>query len=290
MTFSFKHFICLFFLLAFSLYKANATDIIRYVDSKTHPDPKQSYFVDLLTLALEASKTEFGDYQLRPEAIEMAQERTSWMLERNEFIDLTWRMTSKDLETKLQAIYFPILKGLMGYRIFIIRREDSHNYKSDISLNDLKRIHSGQGHNWPDTEILLSNGFNVTRGYDIYLLDMLKKSRFDYYPRALHEPWFEIENEPQLTVESNLMLKYPAPIFFFVNKENKRLSKRLTLGLNKLLDSGKFEQFFLTHSVTAGIQAKAKTKTRTVFELKNPLLSNEVKLLLTDKRLWINTQ
>jgi len=269
---------------------ANASDLVRYVDSEKHPDPKQSYFVDLLTLALEASKEEYGDYQLQPVAIEMAQGRTSIMLQRNEYIDLTWRMTSKELEQKLQAIYFPILKGLMGHRIFIIRKNEQDIFTHNLSLEDLKKIDLGQGHNWPDTDILLNNGFNVTKGYDIYLLEMLKKGRFNYYPRALHEPWLEIINEPELAVEKKLMINYPAPMFFFVNKQNKHLQQRLEFGLTKLLNSGRFEQFFINHAITSGILTKANVRKRTVFELKNPLLSEQSKALLEDSRLWIELE
>ena len=269
------------------IYSVNATDLIRYVDSKKYPDPKQSYFVDLLTLTLEASKEKYGDYQLQPVAIEMAQGRTSIMLQRNELIDLTWRVTSKELEQKLQAIYFPILKGLMGHRIFIIQKNAQHIFTKELPLKTLKMINLGQGHNWPDTDILLTNGFSVAKGYDIYLLEMLKKGRFNYFPRALHEPWLEIINEPDLAVEKNLMIKYPAPMFFFVNKQNKHLQQRLEFGLTKLLNSGKFEQFFINHSITSGILTKAKVRKRTVFEIKNPLLSEQAKALLNESRFWI---
>lgn len=268
----------------------NASDFVRYVDSKKYPDPKQSYFVELLTLALEASKEKYGAYQLQPVAIEMAQGRTSIMLQRNELIDLTWRMTTKELEQKLQAIYFPILKGLMGHRIFIIRKSEQSLFTKELSLENLKEIHLGQGNNWPDADVLLANGFSVIQGYDIHLLEMLKKGRFNYFPRALHEPWYEIINEPDLIVEENLMIKYPAPMFFFVNKHNKLLQQRLEFGLSQLLNSGKFEQFFLNHPVTSGILAKANVNNRRIFELKNPLLSEQVKKLLLDERLWISTK
>ena len=287
MKFSIYHQILLSISFAISINMANATDLVRYVDSKKYPDPKQSYFVDLLTLALEASKEKYGDYELEPVSIEMAQARTSLMLQRNELIDLTWRMTSQELEQKLQAIYFPILKGLMGHRIFIIRQGEQSYFTKELSLENLKSMHLGQGNNWPDTDILIANGFSVTKGYDIYLLEMLKKGRFDYYPRALHEPWFEVNNEPELAVEENLMLKYPAPMFFFVNKQNKRLQQRLTFGLKELLNSGAFEQFFLNHTVTSGILTKSKVKQRTIFELHNPLLSSQTQKLLTDKRYWV---
>jgi len=263
-------------------------DIVRYVNSEKFPDPKQSYFVDLLTLALEASKEKFGDYQMQGVAIEMAQGRTSIMLERNAYIDVAWRMTSKELEQHLQAIYFPLLKGMMGYRIFIIRKNDQHFFNKNISLQALKLIPLGQGYNWPDTDILVGNGFNVTRGYDNYLLKMLAHKRFDLFPRAIHEPWLEIKGKPEFMVEKKLMLKYPAPIFFFVNQANKRLQQRLNYGLNELLNTGKFEQFFLNHPVTAGILDKANVSSRAIFTLNNPLLSEQTKILLKDQRLWIN--
>lgn len=266
---------------------ANGTELIRYVTSAKYPDPKESYFVDLLTLALEASKAQYGHYTLQPVNIEMAQERTSIMLQRNEYIDLTWRMTSKALEQQLQAIYFPIIKGLMGSRIFIIRKNSLSLFKKDLSLSELKTIPLGQGHHWPDTEILLANGFKVTKGYDMFLIEMLKKNRFDYYPRALHEPWLEIASEQELTVEEHFMLRYPAPMFFFVNKENKRLQQRLRLGLKSLLESGEFEKFFSEHTVTSGILDKANIKNRITFNLPNHLLSERSKELLADKRLWI---
>jgi len=266
---------------------ANAVDLVRYIDSKDFPDPKQSYFVDLLKLTLEASQDQYGEYQLQPVNIEMAQARTSIMLQRNEYIDLTWRMTSQQLEQQLQAIYFPILKGLMGYRIFIITKKQQQLFNKNISLNTLKNLYLGQGYNWPDTEILLANGFNVIQGHDNFLIEMLKKQRFDYFPRALHEPWPEIAGDNTLTVEEHLMLQYPAPVFFFVNKENKRLQQRLAFGLSKLLESGKFEHFFLNHPITSGITAKANVNKRTIFPLENPLLSEQTKELLADDRLWI---
>jgi len=274
-------------LLISTVTHADEVDIVRYIDSKEFPDPKQSYFVDLLKLTLEASKDQFGEYQLQPINIEMAQARSSLMLQRNEYIDLTWRMTSQQLEQKLQAIYFPILKGLMGYRIFIIHKDQQYRFNKNTSLAELQSLHLGQGYNWPDTKILLANGFNVIQGYDNFLLDMLKKSRFNYFPRALHEPWPEIAGDNTLSVEKNIMLQYPAPVFFFVNKDNKRLQKRLNFGLSKLLESGRYEHFFLNHPITSGIKNKANVSKRSVFRLENPLLSQKTKELLSDVRLWI---
>lgn len=264
-----------------------AQDLVRYIYSEKFPDSKNKYFIDLLTLALESTKAEFGDYKLQPVAVEMAQERTSKMLERNEYIDLTWRMSSKDLEQQLQAIYFPLLKGLMGYRIFIIRRDDQSLFSNTMTLSDLQKISAGQGFNWPDNKVLVSNGFTLMQGYDVYLLKMLTNNRFDYFPRALHEPWLEISGNDELIVEKNILLKYHAPIYFFVNKANKRLAKRLDIGLMKLMNSGEFDNFFNNNTLFSGVLEKANLAARKVFELNNPLISEETKDLINDDRLWL---
>jgi len=262
---------------------ASAVDLVRYVESE---DGKQSYFVDLLKLTLETSRDKYGDYLLIGVAVDMAQGRSSIMLERNEVIDLTWRMSSREIESKLQTIYFPLLKGLMGHRIFIIRAGEQAIFNKKITVKELKNISVGQGQNWPDTDILIANNFKVAAGYDDYLLTMLERKRFDYFPRALHEPWFEIKDKPAFVIEKNLMLRYPAPMYFYVNKTNKRLHQRLVYGLEKLLNNGKFEQFFLTHPITSGIIEKSKAKQRLIFDLNNPLLSEQSQALLSDKRLW----
>jgi hypothetical protein len=280
----------IFLVLISKITFASETDLVRYVESKKYPDLKQSYFVDLLTLALEASKARYGDYRLQPVNIEMAQARTSAMLQRDEYIDLTWRMASQTLEDKLQAVYFPILKGLMGYRIFIIQQDKQYLFTKNTMLVDLKKVVLGQGHNWADSEILLANGFNVVKGSDEALINMLKKGRFRYFPRALHEPWLEIANKAELTVEKYIMLYYPAPTYFFVNKKNTRLQQRLSFGLAQLLESGKFEHYFLNHKITSGILTKANVKNRILFHLHNPLLSEKSKELLADERLWIHLQ
>jgi len=277
-----------FFLLYVVINACYATDVVRYIVSEKFPDPKTLYFSDLLKLTLEQTQEEYGDYLLQPIVIETGQERTSVMLERNEFIDIAWRMTSKTLEDRLQAVYVPLLKGMMGYRIFIIRADEQIRFPKDILLSELKAMPVGQGVNWADTDILKSNDFTVVEGSFSNLIKMLAKDRFSYFPRALHEPWQEIKNNNAFLVEQNLALKYNSPIFFFVNKTNTRLNDRINLGLKKLIESGEFDSFFTNHPMTSGILDKVRLSTRTVFELTNPFISDKTQALVNDKNLWLN--
>jgi len=275
------------FLLASSM-NANALDVVRYNISETYPEAKQAYYIDLLKLILDASSDKYGDFELTPVILDMSQGRASVMLQQERTIDILWRMTSQALEQDLQAIYIPLLKGLMGVRIAIIRKSDSTIFSSEITLDKLKKMSLGQGYDWPDSNILRANGFNVVEGRGFSLLTMLEKQRFDYFPRAIHEPWLEIADREQLAIEQHFLLKYPAPMYFFINKDNRRLVERIEYGFTKIVNSGAFKQFFSQHPVTQNMFKKAKLPQRKVFKLDNPLLSDKSRAILNNKSLWLD--
>ena len=87
-------------------------------------------------------------------------------------------MTSINREQQLRAVYFPLLKVLMGHRIAIIRKEDKARFANITSLEQLQAISVGQGFDWPDTDILERQGFILVYGADHHLLGMLEKRRF----------------------------------------------------------------------------------------------------------------
>ncbi len=267
---------------------ADATDVVRYNISETYPEAKQAYYIDLLTLILAASSEQYGDFKLSPVLLDMSQGRASAMLQQGRTIDVAWRMTSQALEQDLQAIYIPLLKGLMGVRIAVIRKSDSAIFSSDVTLDKLKKMSLGQGYDWPDSDILRANGFDVVEGRGFSLLTMLEKHRFDYFPRAIHEPWLEIADKEHLAVEQHFLLRYPAPMYFFTKKENRRLAQRIEYGFTRIVDSGAFEQFFFQHPVTQNMFLKANLPQRKVFMLDNPLLSDKSRAILSNKSLWLD--
>jgi len=262
---------------------------VKYGTSLLLKNAQQSYYLEVLKLALEKSSDKYGSFELQEQVLEMHQGRTLNMLEQGKVVDVVWSMTSIEREQRFNTVYIPILKGLMGYRIGIIRANEQYQFSDIEHLSQLKRVPIGQGINWPDTQVLLSNGLNVIQGATRNLLPMLKMKRFDFYPRGLHEPWGEIAEESNLKVESRLLLKYPAPVYFFVNKNNEKLSKRLEVGLKKAINDGSFNSLFYSHKLTSGAIEKAQLSKRRIFELHNPLLSDKTKLLLSDDRFWLSS-
>lgn len=274
--------------------EANAIDAkkiteVKYNLSVQFVDPKQAYYISLLELALQKSELKYGAYKITPVMIEMPQARTIKLVESKKHLDIVWTMTSIERETQLQAVYIPLLKGLMGYRIGIIRKGDHNRFNELNSLSEFKRILIGQGSDWPDTDILQQNGFSVISGSASKLIAMLVKGRFDYFPRAIHEPWDELSRSDDIELEQHLLLHYPAPIYFFVNKQNKALAERLEFGLRLAIDDGSFDKLFLNHPITTGIIDRAQLHKRTKFEIANPLLSPKSTALLNEAKLWLTT-
>ena len=204
-------------------------------------------------------------------------------------LDVMWSMTSQSLEQDYQAVYIPLFRGLLGMRLAIVTQQNAELFKHVSSIADLKRFRAGQGKTWPDTTILKENGLNVvtTLKYP-NLFPMLEGGRFDYFPRGVNEPWDEIVNhqELNLTVDPYVLLKYTAPLYFFVAKENAQLAQKLTQSLNKMIEDGSFNSMFFSDSQVQMVLQKANLKQRIIIPLSNPNLSSMTPLSRTE--LWFD--
>ena len=188
-------------------------------------------------------------------------------------------MTSKEREAHLLPVRIPIYKGLIGWRIGLVREVDAERFASVRTLADLRALTLGQGHDWPDTEILRGNGLSVY-GVDDYesLFRMLRQGRFDYFPRSVLEIWQERDRHAGqgLVVEPHLLLRYPAVAYYFVNRRNTALARVIERGLERALADGSFDQLFLKF-YGPSLEA-ARLDQRTIIDLSNPLLPSDTPL------------
>jgi len=202
-------------------------------------------------------------------------------------VDVVWTMTSKEREEVLLPIRIPLEKGLLGWRIFLIQTKNAGKFANIKSLDDLKKYEAGQGHDWPDTEILRASGLKVkgSPNYDS-IFKMLEAGRFDYFPRSVLEIWDEAKSHPDmdLEIEKTVVVQYPTAQYFFVNKKNTQLAGLIESGLQLALKDGSFDKLFLEEY---GEDLKrANLKGRTHFLIGNPLLPAQTPL--QDKRLWLS--
>jgi len=279
----------MFILFIFGLNSVVMADsmLIRHIRPEGKLDKRNDYYIALLTLALEKTEAKYGRFRLEMNENSMLQARALLSVANKQLVDVVWSMTSKEREDALLPIRIPLLKGLLGYRVFIIREQDKGRFKRVQTLADLSLLVAGQGLDWPDVSILRANGLTVAVGasYD-GLFDMLNAGRFDYFPRGMNELWAEVKAHEGkgFIVEERLLLKYPAPAYFFVHKDNVTLANRINEGLLLAIEDGSFDTIFYEHPTNKGVFKLTDIKNRKVFNLRNPLLPTETPL--DDHRLW----
>jgi len=182
-------------------------------------------------------------------------------------------MTTKAREESLLPIRIPIYKGLIGWRIPLVRREDKNWLAKVRSAADLKPMRIGQRADWPDTRILRSNGLQVitSQSYDS-LFRMLDAGRYDLFPREVVVVWDEQARASQeglsLAVDEHIAIHYPTAFYFFTSRARADLASNIERGLEKMVADGSFEALFQQyHGATL---KKAGLERRQVIELENP--------------------
>jgi len=272
-----SRYIALFMLFFFTVSSVSqAKDIIYYPWFDEGQFKEDAYYLALLKLALENSKSKFGEYQLKKSVQPMYQGRSLVEIKYNRNVNIAWTMTSKEREQEVNPIRIPLLRGLGGYRIFLIKQGQQEEFSKINNAKQLKKLFAGQGYDWPDSTILTDNNYRLITGPGHKtLFNMLQHGRFDYMPRALHEAWNEVEIFDGLQVESTLALHYPSPYYFFVSHDNPRLKKRIETGLINAEKNGSFKKLFDNHPVTKNMLSTAKLGERKVFKLKNTFMSAE---------------
>ena len=192
-----------------------------------------------------------------------------------------WGGTTRELEERLHPIRYPLFKGLLGHRIFVIRQGDQHLFDQIETLEQLRQIKLGQGRVWSDTQILEAAGMRVvkTNAYE-NLFPMLEGGRFDAFPRGASEPWVELvqwENL-NLTVEKKLAIVYPMPAYFFVSKDNITLARDIEIGFEKAIKDGSFDKIFFADTEIQKVLSLANLANRRLFRINNPFLSPKTPL------------
>ena len=191
--------------------------VIKVIKPESDSDIRQLYYLKILKLSLEKTKIKYGDYKIE-NAVSGLQFRTANLLaDGSPLVDVMWTMTNIDREKIMLPVRIPLLKGLMGYRILIINKKDTEKFLAINRVEELKKMRALQGHDWPDTDILLANGFQVEKStYYDGMFKMINSGRADYFPRAINEPFDEIKKREKLnlTIEKKKQLYYFAPIYF----------------------------------------------------------------------------
>ncbi|MGJ8679821.1 hypothetical protein [Paraglaciecola sp.] len=269
----------------FTSSKLLAIDLIKHIPSDKK-DNQTSYFIQLLHLALQKSEQEHGPFQLQSVDTPMGQQR-QFKSVNDGSLDVLWAMTSKAREEQAIPIRIPLLKGLLGYRIFVIRTDQVEQFSNINNIEDIKKLTAVQGFDWPDLDILKANNFTVvdSEWYNT-IFKSLSKGFYDYFPRSIIEVSAELEyyDTSLLSVDQKHLLIYPTAIYFFVGKHQAELAHRIESGLSRAIDDGSFHALFTQYPSHQQTFNKIELQKRTKYFLHNPLLPE--KTPINNARLW----
>lgn len=277
---------CAFSSLAFSEADAGYIEI-------RHPVPPDQtmytrgyrYFLELLALTL--SKIE-KPYVARPVMVPPAPDRRAMRFIIEDKYDVMWLHTNAMLEQNLRPVRIPVFKGLIGWRLLFVAAPHRDDFMN-ISVDALKTKTGLLGLNWPDVDIMKSNGFDIRtaadNGGNQLLIRLLKSERGDYFSRSVVEIWNEKKffDDEQLVVEPNIALMYKTAFYLFVSKENETLARDLERGMEAAIVDGSFDELFYRY-YGEDIR-RSKLYERKIFVLENPSLPDETPVHRSE--LWL---
>lgn len=238
-----------------------------------HSEPAY-FFEQLLTLALEKTRSTDGDFVLVHNVHGGGIARDRAMVIAGAGIDVMWASATKDREQQMRLVPVDILKNLNNYRVLLINKDAQKLFSKVKTLDDLKQFSVGSGEHWTDGSIFKDNGFNVavTSSYS-GLFRMLAARRFNFISRGLHEIGYDTKEYKNLGLiqEENILLKYDIPIryCFFVNKNNIVLAERIERGLKIAQQDGSFDNLFYQMPSFKEGEDLLKNSRRTLIEIKN---------------------
>ncbi len=241
---------------------------------------RDKYKTDLFKLILDNSGLDYNLYYCRYPGDHYAQiERV-----KNGTITVQSFGASQELENELIPIRVPIFKGLLGYRIFLINKNDQYKFDNINSLKDLRKLTGLQGTGWTDVKIMKDAGLHQRTVSGMAIFRMLNRGgRGDYFSRAVYEAVGELQTLKtryhNITIEKHIFLTYPFAMYFFVSPKYPDLAQKIRKGFLKIVKSGQFDNFFYSHPYIRSAIEKANLTQRVRIEIPNKYLSPQTKSL-----------
>lgn len=236
--------------------------------------PIYEYRWKLLELALARTSSAGETVKLSAFTEDITQNRGMQLLQSGA-IDVIALGTNAEREAKMLPVKIDILRGIVGYRLLVIRAADQARITRMDEQAVRKELTFGLNSQWADLPIMRANGLTVetSSSYE-NLFSMLAANRFDAFPRGLNEASRELDERkrsyPQLAVEQGKALFFPYPVYFWVRQDNAALARRIEQGLKAALADGSFRKLFDSYHA-AEIDMLARSR-RQVIRLDNPTL------------------
>lgn len=236
------------------------------------------YYEKLLQLVLDktaapadsSAPANEGEYQLTYHPLIVGRERYRLLVKQG-VVDIIWSSSNKAREEELIPVKVNLLRGINEYRVLLIRADDQPRFDKVKTLDDLRKFKIGSGIHWSDTQVYKYNNLPTATSYAFdTMFRMLAAKRFDYMARSLQEIDSELASYGHLglTAEKNLLIHYPQPIYFFLNKKHHALAKRIERGLLLAQADGSMEELFMSIPNFRAADEKIRHIDRRIIELR----------------------
>lgn len=247
---------------------------------------RQDYERKVLQAILKATEKEWGHWEIKESLDEYPGiEESLVFTEKDHDLFVTIAGNQKFKNDDMIVVPHLLTKNLLGYRIPIIREEDSILFNGINQLADLKKLDHGIPSTWSDATIFRHNGYNVVEDGDFNdIFDRLENGNFDYSAYGVNEILGVFENRASkrkgLMIDQNILLFYPFPLVFYVNPNQPKVAERIEQGLQNIISSGKLDAIFDEHY--GKIAEELKLDSRQLFVLENPLIPEMYRGLAPD--------
>ncbi|MFT4806719.1 MAG: hypothetical protein ACI9LX_000033 [Paraglaciecola sp.] len=262
-------------LIIFSTY-VSSLGAVKVIGPQKASDASHDYFVSILKMALEKSNSTSA-ITVIPHS---GQGLVLKLLATSDLYDVVWTGVSKEKDVLLYRVPIPLFKGGLGLRGLVIRKDAKDTFKTISDTVELSQYIACQGRHWPDADILKHAGLTVqlVSNFDS-MLQMLELKRCDYLPLSIFEGRAELaavkDRFPMLMFNEKLIISYPISMNFYVKKSNVELAVVLEEGLQKLMETGEFEQHMKEHSLTKNGFPLERLSNAIKIEIKNNDINQE---------------
>lgn len=245
---------------------------------------RDDYTTKILSLALSYSEQ---NYQIKAYGSDLPKHQAFKKLATNNGIDVMFGGSTLEREALYRPVRFPLMKGLYGWRVSLVHKDNKQLFDDTNTLSDLQHYSAGQFNTWSDTKVLRANDITVATSSDYSgLYTMLHKKRFDHFPRSIIEVTWNIQefSHLDLVIEPNVLIHYPSAYYVYVRKDNEILAQEIYNGLIQAQQDGSFDTLFSQH-FGAHVE-RVKSEKRQIIPLTNPYLSPLTPI--HNSSMWLN--
>jgi hypothetical protein len=241
---------------------------------------RQSYETALLQECLKATNEEYGSAKVLVDNIDYPRaddEANIFAIGADILVTVAGNIKFQDKQ-KL-VIPQPLTKGLLGYRLLLVRDESLTKFAQIKQPQQLQALSIGIPETWADADLFRHNRYKVIEHGtldDLFIL--LKNGTFDYVALGVNEieEIFKHRAVPigGISIEPSLMLYYPFPLVFYVNPCNPVLAERIEKGLKLIAYNGEHETLFSHHH--GDVAQRLNLRNRNTLTLTNPMLPTDM--------------